>query len=149
MPLYLKGYRLDGDKIAKLFNCEDPTDYKPAIIRCIARDAYRYIANGFEPNGDLNLIIVMKGGNDAVALTQTPMPDSEDATLLDIARKVCTAGVWPCFDGACVCSSDFWGESAVLMGGWIDVDNPRTFWAEWVKHGRCRLGEIKEESKGQ
>jgi hypothetical protein len=99
MPLYLQGYRLDDDKIAKLFGCEDPTDYKPAIIRCIERDSYRYIANGFEPNGDLNLIIVMKGGNDAVELTQTPMPESEDATLLDIARKVCTAGVWPCYDG--------------------------------------------------
>jgi hypothetical protein len=103
MPLYLKGYRLDDDKIAKRFNIEHTTDLKFAIIRCIERDAYRYIASGLEPNGKLNVIIVLAGGNDAVELTQSAMPASADRTLLDIARKVCTPGVWPCYDGVSLC----------------------------------------------
>ncbi|KAF8175112.1 hypothetical protein BJ912DRAFT_989075 [Pholiota molesta] len=127
MPLYLKGYRLDNDKIATSLNCADPTGCKPAIIKCIERESYRYIANGFELNGDLNLIIVMAGGDDAVALTRMPMPESTDKMLLAIARDVCTAGVWPCYD---------------------DVDNPTTFWANWLEHGTCRLGEMKEDPKG-
>jgi hypothetical protein len=99
MPLYLKGYRLDNDKIATSLNCDDPTGCKPAIISCIERESYRYITNGFELNGDLNLIIVMAGGDDVVALTEMPMPESTDKMLLAIARDVCTAGVWPCYDG--------------------------------------------------
>ncbi|KAF8178708.1 hypothetical protein BJ912DRAFT_883407 [Pholiota molesta] len=126
MPLYLKRYRLDDDKIAKRFNIEHTTDLKFSNIRCIDRDSYRYIASGFEPSGKLNVIIVLTGGNDAVTLTQRPMPASADKTLLDIARKVCTPGVWPCYD---------------------DVDDPSTFWAEWLKHGRFRLGEMKEKPK--
>ncbi|KAF9479925.1 hypothetical protein BDN70DRAFT_789614, partial [Pholiota conissans] len=101
MAFLLKGYRLDTDKIAKKFNVDPPNrafEYKFWIIKTIDRNAYKYIGTGFEQSGHTNLMIVMDDGYKAEMLMNTPMPDAYDANLRDIARSVCTPGVWPDYD---------------------------------------------------
>ncbi|KAF8950822.1 hypothetical protein BDZ97DRAFT_1892053 [Flammula alnicola] len=113
MPLFLKGYKLEPSKISRTFNVqppEDPHDYVISIIDCIPRDAYKYIGNGYEKDDNLNVMIVMEDGRDEKQLMNNPVPPSDDKTLADIARKICTPAIWPSFD---------------------DLDSPPEFWDSW------------------
>jgi hypothetical protein len=73
-----------------------------SIIKTIPREAYKYIGNGYEQDGKLNLMIVMEDGCDAEELMKSPLAPPSDETLAAVAREVCSQGVWPCFDGASI-----------------------------------------------
>ena len=103
MPLFLKGYKLDMSKISETFNIQPPDcpeAWVISIINCIPRDAYEYIGNGYEKDGQLNVMIVMATGRDEKELMKTPVTPSVDGTLADVARRICTPAMWPSFDGA-------------------------------------------------
>ncbi|KAF8881845.1 hypothetical protein CPB84DRAFT_1791503 [Gymnopilus junonius] len=110
MPLFLKGFRLDFDKICEVLEVDDADRYVRNIIYCIPREAYNRIGCGYGRNRKLILMIVMEDGYDPEELMKTPVDSSSDPTLADIAREVCTPGVWPCYD---------------------DIDNLETFWDNW------------------
>lgn len=102
MPLFLKGYKLDLSKISQTFNVQPsdrPDDWVIPIIKCIPRDSYKYIGNGYEKDGTLNLMIVTETGYDEKQLMKSSVTSS-DETLADVGRRVCTPAIWPCFDGA-------------------------------------------------
>ncbi|KAK2462570.1 hypothetical protein APHAL10511_005413 [Amanita phalloides] len=86
--LYIKGYKLDRQKIRAVFKrkdgeSEESYDFKwiKPIINSIPETAYSYVGNGLEPHGHLNLVLVLEEGYDEAALKGS--------------LKVLTAGVWP------------------------------------------------------
>lgn len=102
MPLFLKGYKLDMSKISQTFDVQSPDrpdDWVIPIIQCIPRDAYKYIGNGYEKDGTLNVMIVIESGHDEKQLMKSSVTSS-DETLADVGRRVCTPAIWPSFDGA-------------------------------------------------
>lgn len=96
--LYIKGYKLDPEKIRQSFSRKPGwTDqtwdiywYQP-IIDAIPRTAYKYVGCGLEPNGDFNLVLVLDDGDDEAALKSTNVEPSEP---LREALEVLTPGVW-------------------------------------------------------
>ncbi|KAF9479924.1 hypothetical protein BDN70DRAFT_878228 [Pholiota conissans] len=127
MTFFLKGYRVDTDKIAQMFDMprSRALDYKPMIVRNINRGSYKYIGTGYEPDGHINMMIVMDDGYNAAELMRTPMPPSEDGVLLSIARHICTPCVWPDYD---------------------QIFDYKTFWYAWKESGGCKVGEINTTS---
>ncbi|KAM6496227.1 hypothetical protein JOM56_008933 [Amanita muscaria] len=99
--LYIKGYKLDCQKIRSQFPKQDydPEDnyelcYYTPIIDSIPETAYKYVGCGVEPNGhDLNLVLVLEDGYDQTALMDNAftVPD----TLPNAALSVLTPGIWP------------------------------------------------------
>lgn len=73
--LYIKGYKLDRQKIRAVFKrkdgeSEESYDVKwiRPIINSIPETAYSYVGNGLEPDGHLNLVLVLEDGYDEAAL---------------------------------------------------------------------------------
>ncbi|KAF8523320.1 hypothetical protein BU17DRAFT_86042 [Hysterangium stoloniferum] len=101
---YIKGYKLDPDKIRQTFSkkpdlpeaTSDIYWYQP-IIDYIPETAYRYVGCGLEPDGHYNLVLVLDDGNDEAALKQTnvDLPESLPKQVL----QVLTTGVWESVDG--------------------------------------------------
>ena len=62
---YIKGYKLDNQKIRNKFPREEgePENYECywylPIINNLPETAYKYVGRGVEPNGDLNLVLVL------------------------------------------------------------------------------------------
>ncbi|KAF8956303.1 hypothetical protein BDZ97DRAFT_1852344 [Flammula alnicola] len=115
-------------KISELFEVQppdDPQNYVISIIERIPRDAYKYIGNGYEKGNKLNVMIVMEDGRDEKQLMKSPVTPSDDETLADIARRICTPAIWPCFD---------------------DLDSPKKFWDSWGS-GASDLLEWNREQK--
>jgi hypothetical protein len=97
--LYLKGYKLDRQKIRSRFPREDYESednyelnyYKP-IITHIPETAYKYVGCGVESDGHLNLVLVLEDGYDQTALDGIiTTPD----TLPEASLNVLTPGIWP------------------------------------------------------
>ena len=96
--LYLKGYKLDRQKIRSQFPKQDfePEDnyelsYYTPIIDSMPETAYKYVGCRVEPNGhDLNLVLVLEDGYDQTALDNIfTTPD----TLPNAALSVLTPGI--------------------------------------------------------
>jgi hypothetical protein len=98
---YLKGYKLDREKIRHTFPKEDgdPDEnyellwYQP-IINQIPETVYKYVGGGVEADGHLNLLLVLEDGYDKAPLTKGDFKP-EDETLAMIAKEVLTFGIWP------------------------------------------------------
>lgn len=100
-PHFLKGYKLDLQKIRKTFpqEAEDPTtnyelSWSKAILDSIGRESYQFVGCGVEPDGHLNLVWVIEEGDDEIELKKTPV-ETSDADLAEAAKFVLTPGVWP------------------------------------------------------
>jgi len=97
--LYIKGYKLDCQKIRSEFpkDDDDPENYEfsyfTPIIDNIPEIAYKYVGCGVEPNGyDLNLVLVLEDGYDLTALDDVyTVPDALPKAALDVL----TPGIWP------------------------------------------------------
>ena len=97
--LYIKGYKLDRQKIRTVFKRKDGEpeesyDFKwiKPIINTIPETAYSYVGNGLEPDGHLNLVLVLEDGYDEAALKASDVQIPE--TLPQGSLKVLTAGIW-------------------------------------------------------
>jgi hypothetical protein len=100
MPKRIKGYKLDRQKIRAVSKrrdgeSEESYDFKwiQPIINYIPETAYSYVGNGLEPDGHLNLVLVLEDGYDEAALKASDVRTPE--TLPHGPLKVLTAGVWP------------------------------------------------------
>jgi len=73
---------------------EESYDFKwiKPIINSIPETAYSYVGNGLEPDGDLNLVLVLEDEYDEAALKASDVQTPE--TLPQGSLKVLTAGVW-------------------------------------------------------
>ena len=98
--LYIKGYKLDRQKIRSEFpkDDDDPEGnyefrYFTPIIDNIPEIACKYVGCGVEPNGhDLNLVLVLEDGYDRTALDDVfTVPDVLPKAALDVL----TPGIWP------------------------------------------------------
>ncbi len=65
--LYIKGYKLDHQKMRSQFSRRDDEwgdnyelGYYDPIITLIPETAYKYIGSGMEPDGKLNLVLVLE-----------------------------------------------------------------------------------------
>ena len=100
---YIKGYKLDRQKIRATFKREDNEPEKiydfawvRPIIDSIPETAYKYVGNGLEPDGHLNLVLVIEDGYDEAALKASEVQRPE---MLPVGSlKVLTPGVWPTDD---------------------------------------------------
>lgn len=100
--LFLKGYKLDLQKIRSRFPRRDhqseenyELSYIRPIMSMIPREAYLYVGCGVEPNGRLNLVLVLEDGYDRTALDGIiTAPD----TLPEASLNVLTPGIWPSRD---------------------------------------------------
>ena len=97
--LYIKGYKLDCQKIHSQFPKDDDNSegnyefcYFTPIIDNIPGIAYKYVGCGVEPNGpDLNLVLVLEDGYDRTVLDDIlTVPD----VFLKAALNVLTPGIW-------------------------------------------------------
>ncbi len=66
--------------------------YYDPIITDIPETAYGYIGSGMEPDGKLNLVLVLEDGYDRKALHGIIVPPD---TLPKAALDVLTPGIWP------------------------------------------------------
>lgn len=95
--LYIKGYKLDRQKIHAVLKRKDGEseaqsyDFK-WIKPIVPETAYSYVGNGLEPDGHLNLVLVLEDGYDEAALKASDVQTPE--TLPQGSLKVLTAGVW-------------------------------------------------------
>ncbi|KAF8623890.1 hypothetical protein AX15_006145 [Amanita polypyramis BW_CC] len=96
--LYIKGYKLDRQKIRAVFKrkdgeSEESYDFKwiKPIINSIPETPYSYVGNGLELDGHLNLVLVLEDGYDEAALGASDVQILE--TLPQGSLKVLTAGV--------------------------------------------------------
>ncbi|KAH9075552.1 hypothetical protein EDB83DRAFT_2350622 [Lactarius deliciosus] len=98
--LYLKGYKLDREKIRSRFP-RDSLDtaanyelsyYKP-ILEDVPDTVYQYIGCGMEPNGEIIVVLVLEDGYDRSALEANDIvaPD----TIIEPVLSLLTPGVWP------------------------------------------------------
>jgi hypothetical protein len=100
--LYIKGYKLDHQKIRSQFPKEGPegeTNYELSyhipIINTIPETAYKYVGCGVESDGDLSLVLVLEDGYDRTALESVvTTPDAFPKASL----SVLTLGIWPSWD---------------------------------------------------
>ena len=99
--LYLKGYKLDNEKIRRRFPREaneakdsyEFTWYQP-IFECIPTTAYQYVGYGIDLDGHLIAVIVLDDGYDEAALKGSSV-ETNDPTLSGMAQSILTSGVWP------------------------------------------------------
>ena len=98
--LYIKGYKLDCQKIRSEFPKDDNDSednyefcYFTPIIDNIPEIAYKHVGCGVEPNGhDLSLDLVLEDGYDQAALDDVfTVPDALPKAALDVL----TPGIWP------------------------------------------------------
>jgi hypothetical protein len=97
--LYLKGYKLDRQKIRSRFpkeGFEAETSYELSyyipIITHIPETAYKYVGCGVESDGHLNLVLVLEDGYDRTALEGVvTTPDAFPKASLNVL----TLGIWP------------------------------------------------------
>ncbi|KAH9172863.1 hypothetical protein EDB89DRAFT_1962709 [Lactarius sanguifluus] len=98
--LYLKGYKLDREKICSRFPRDEldkgplyELSYFKPIIESIPDTVYQYIGCGMEPNGEIIVVLVLEDGYDRSALEATTIvaPDA----LFEPVLSVLTPGVWP------------------------------------------------------
>jgi hypothetical protein len=99
MTLYLKGYRLDCEKIRSRFPRE-PKDldkefyelsYYGPIIDNIPRTAYKHLLSGRDSDGNPILVFVLELGDDRKALEGiTVSPDGFPRPSLNVL----TLGIW-------------------------------------------------------
>jgi len=66
--------------------------YYDPIITHTPETAYEYIGSGTEPDGKLNLVLVLEDGYDRMALHGIIVPPD---TLPKAALDVLTPGIWP------------------------------------------------------
>jgi hypothetical protein len=100
--LFLKGFKLDREKIRRQFPREgdepegsyEMTWYS-AILDCIPETAYKYVGCGVKSDGHLNLVVVIEDGCDEEALKKESA-EPKDEILAKIAEDVLTPGIWPC-----------------------------------------------------
>lgn len=98
--LFIKGYKVDLDKIEKLYGyaktAEDPNNMRfvDATMDFVPRTAYKYTALGEESDGDICLVMVLADGYNKEELERTPMPPPGDR-LAQAAKYTLTPGVWP------------------------------------------------------
>ena len=100
MPKFIKGFKLDDEKIQNYLP-RQPFDTRPDwaincyefIIDRIPRDAYIGIGVGFEANGDVICVIMLEKGDDKEKLEEEPV-HTDDEMLAQIAKDVMTPGVW-------------------------------------------------------
>ena len=101
--LYIMGYKLDRQKIRNTFPREEhqPDDnyelawYRPIVER-IPETAYKYVGCGVEPNGRLNLVLVLEDGYHKSKLQEIGVKPPE--TLPQQALQLLTLGIWPSSD---------------------------------------------------
>jgi hypothetical protein len=101
--LYIQGYKLDPQKIRHTFPREEHepdetyefTWYQP-IIELIPETAYKYVGCGVEPDGHLNLVLVLNEGNDEAKMKERGISPPE--TLPQQALQLLTPGIWPSRD---------------------------------------------------
>ncbi|KAH9172852.1 hypothetical protein EDB89DRAFT_1850750 [Lactarius sanguifluus] len=100
MVLYLKGYKLDREKIRAEFPRDEldtavnyELSYHEPILACISETAHKYLGCGMEPNGEIVVVLVLEDGYDRSALEAADIvaPD----TLFKPVLSVLTPGVWP------------------------------------------------------
>jgi hypothetical protein len=99
--LYIKGYKLDDEKICQrvLREADDigpnwQFNWYHAILECIPRSAYIEIGLGREPSGEHVTVIVLDRGYDKKKLEQEPV-HTEDKMFQKMAENILTPGVWP------------------------------------------------------
>ncbi|KAH9005759.1 hypothetical protein EDB86DRAFT_2779272, partial [Lactarius hatsudake] len=98
MVLYLKGYKLDREKIRSRFPRDelDKEDYELSyyepILEYIPDTVYEYIGCGTETNGEIIVVLVLEDGYDRSALEASNIvaPDIFEPVL-----SVLTPGIWP------------------------------------------------------
>jgi len=103
--LYIKGYKLDGDKILRMFPREahEPEEtyefswYEP-IIDKIPESSYKYVGCGLEADGSYNLVLVVEDGYDLSKLEIGVNEPKCPETLPQEALKLLTFGIWPSCD---------------------------------------------------
>ncbi len=99
--LYIKGYKLDDEKIHQCVPRE-ADDVAPdwhfnwyhAILECIPRSAYIEIGLGREPSGKYVTVIVLDCRYNKETLEQEPV-QTEDIMFQKMAENILTPGVWP------------------------------------------------------
>jgi len=99
MSLFLKGYKLDRQKIRSEFPRKEhqPEDtyhviYSGPIINSIPSTAYKYVGAGVEPDGDIVEVLVLEDGYDLNMLDGIITPPNE---FPKGALSVLTPGIWP------------------------------------------------------
>jgi len=98
--LYIKGYKLDRQKIRNTFPREEhepDENYELAwyrlIVEGIPETAYKYVGCGVEPDGHLNLVLVLDDGYDKLKMKEISVKPPE--TLPQQALQLLTPGIWP------------------------------------------------------
>ena len=101
--IYIKGYKLDRQKIRNMFPREEhepDENYELAwyrlIVEGIPETAYKYVGCGVEPDGHLNLVLVLDDGYDKLKMQEIGVKPLE--TLPQQALQLLTPGIWPSSD---------------------------------------------------
>ena len=91
---YIKGYKVDLEKVTRLYgstDAEDPDNTRFVhIVRLFPRESYKYIGGGMEPNGNLAFVVVLDDGNDKARLEASLMPEFDMKGM----GNILTAGIW-------------------------------------------------------
>jgi len=98
--LFIKGFKIDREKIKKRFNTKkgDPAYARIlfTITDWVPREAYLYIGVGIEQDESFSSVFVLDDGYDREALEKMSMPQCHKELLE--AREYLTAGVWPLWE---------------------------------------------------
>ena len=87
---YIKGYKLDRDKISKFPPWpNDPNNTRFLDLWKEFPEPFLYLENGLEPDGEINLVVVLADGYNKEEVEKTPIVE-----LSEPYTEVFTAGVW-------------------------------------------------------
>jgi hypothetical protein len=100
---YIQGYKVDNQKIRRILprreNHSEETyhfSWRRSIIDLIPETAYKYVGCGVEPDGELNLVLVLYDGYNVAKMKKRTIKPRK--TLPEQALQFLTPGIWPCRD---------------------------------------------------
>jgi hypothetical protein len=104
MPRYVKGFKLDRQKVANVIGAKDRMDPLvetgiQVMIRQINRSAYLRIEGGYEPPGPdgerhVSIIIALAIGNDKDELKKRPLGDIDESIERALPHVLVGPDVW-------------------------------------------------------
>ena len=87
---YIKGYKVDRDKFSKFpTRPNDPENARFLELWKKFPEPFLYLENGLEPDGEINLVIVLADGYNKEEVENVPIVE-----LSEPYTEVFTAGVW-------------------------------------------------------
>ncbi|KAF8551803.1 hypothetical protein OG21DRAFT_239995 [Imleria badia] len=97
--MFVKGYILETHKVNALLGRRDNPEipynlqYVNWTVELVPPGAYKYLALVEDADKETQFVFVLLDGENEKELRDMPMPDVHP-TLLDVANKVMTLGVW-------------------------------------------------------